>query len=206
MAAPSASASGSRFSGDGSGDMGFEAYRGSFDAEGLTESLVDEVDGAETTEHRGYTVVSRAEGGRGEIALSDNSIILGTSDTPTTVVDVSLGESTPQAEADDLLSGARRFVENPIASAVDYTVGTHRALDDREDGLRYVENIKYGTEEKARNASEGYAVPENDSFAQVNREGKWLSIATPEEGDGIPLLLNGGQFPRWGGRSRENKI
>jgi len=187
---------------DGADDTGFEAYRGNFDADGLTESIVDEVDDAEISEHKGYTVVSRSDGGQGKIAFSDSSILVGTPEVPATVVDVSVGDATAQVESDDFLSEARDFVEDPIASSFDYAIGTHRALDEREEGLRYVENIKYGTEEKAQNASESYPAPENSTKVQ----GKWFSIATPEGGNGIPLLLSGGQFPRWRGQSQENKI
>lgn len=192
------------------GEGGFEAYSGSFDSDTLSDSVVDALEEAGTEEHRGYTVVRRSGEGNGEIALSDESIVVGTGSIPTEVVDVSVGEGAAHAETDDRLANISEYTQNPFALTVKYDRFTnviYKVLDEEEDRLSFVEVLELPTEEDAQDVYENYTV-EGDDFVRTERDGRVVSISSGIGSDGIEGMLNPnqGQFPRWTGQAQENKI
>jgi len=177
------------------GSPSFVAFSGSFD-EDLADALAEELDGSETTDDRGFTVVTGTVEGVGfEVAVSEDAVVASGEGDATRVLDTAFGETTRQSENDEFVAELSEYAEDPFAVVFNYGPGTmYQFADSREDGPLFVEVSDFLDEDEA----EEYEYPgEEYDDVNVERDGTIVVIETDDTMGGIESLFlgDGGLVP-----------
>ncbi len=171
------------------GDRSFVAFSGSF-SDDLAEDFSDALDDSETTDDRGFTVVTGTVEGVGfEVAVSGDAVVAAGEGDATRVLDAAFGETDRQAEDDEVIGELSDFAEDPFAVVFNYGPGTvYQFADAREDGPVFVEVSDFLDEDEA----EEYEYPgEEYDDVNVERDGTMVVIETEDTMSGVESLFLG---------------